>query len=90
MAHDQAYLEAQKKLEESRINAALDKESVSNVSVVAEPTLRYKHVSPKRALLAFVSVLFSMTCGIAVAVLSEATANAKENQRIRLRPLRQA
>ena len=72
-----------KKLEESRINAALDQEALSNVSVVTQPTMRYKHASPKRSLLAVLVVLFSGLCGVATAMFSDYLATAKEMREIR-------
>ncbi len=72
-----------RKLEESRINAALDAQLLSNVSVVGKPTTRYKHVSPKRSLLAVLAACFSMICGIMVALLSDYSRNAKEIALIR-------
>ncbi|MFK7737985.1 MAG: GumC family protein [Pirellulaceae bacterium] len=72
------------KLEESRINAALDREAVSNVSVVGEPTLRYKHASPKRSVLFVLALLFSICCGLSVALASDYATNAREMRSIRL------
>jgi uncharacterized protein involved in exopolysaccharide biosynthesis len=72
------------KLEESRINAALDREAVSNVSVVGEPTLRYKHASPKRSLLLVLNLLFSAFCGLSVALASDYATNAREMRSIRI------
>lgn len=71
------------KLEETRINAALDKQALSNVSVVSQPTARLKHVSPKRSVLALLGGVFSLLCGVAVALLSDFGANARETKRIR-------
>jgi polysaccharide biosynthesis protein PslE len=59
------------KLEESRIKQALDQIHLSNVSVVADPTLQYKHVSPNRMMLAILGLMVSITCGMAVVLLSE-------------------
>lgn len=77
------YLSYAKKLEESRINAALDESALSNVSVVGEPTLQYKHVSPKRSLLAAVGACFSLLCGAAVALVSDYGRNSRELSVIR-------
>lgn len=66
------------KLEESRIKSALDREAVSNVSVVAAPTIRYKHASPKRSILLVLVVLMSGLLGAAVAIASDYVSNAKE------------
>lgn len=71
------------KQEESRINAALDAQSLSNVSIIGEPTLRYKHVSPKRSLLAAVGGCFSVFCGVLVALLSDYRRNTREMSVIR-------
>lgn len=71
------------KLEESRIKTALDQEAVSNVSVVGQPTIRYKHESPKRSILLVLAVMFSGILGIAVAIASDYIANAKEMRAIR-------
>ncbi|MEM8736398.1 MAG: hypothetical protein AAGG44_19370, partial [Planctomycetota bacterium] len=71
------------KLEESRINAALDREAVSNVSVVGEPTIRYKHASPKRSILGLLAVILSAFSGISVALASDYSANAREMRHIR-------
>ncbi len=72
-----------RKLEESRINAALDTRALSNVSVVAQPTVRYKHVSPRRSILAVLALLLSGLCGVSVALFSDYLAHAKESRRIR-------
>lgn len=77
------YLSYAKKLEESRINAALDESALSNVSVVGDPTLQYKHVSPKRTLLAAVGACFSLLCGAAVALISDYGRNSRELSVIR-------
>ncbi len=72
-----------RKLEESRINAALDTEAVSNVSVVSAPTRRYKHASPNRVLLAGLGTIFSVMCGVAIALLSDYKATSLETKKIR-------
>ncbi|GAB5402419.1 MAG: exopolysaccharide biosynthesis protein [Aureliella sp.] len=77
------YLSYAKKLEESRINAALDENALSNVSVVGKPTLQFKHVSPKRSILAAVGACFSVLCGAAVALISDYGRNARELSVIR-------
>ncbi len=71
-----------RKLEESRINAALDTEAVSNVSVVSPPTRRYKHTSPNRLLLAGLGTIFSVLCGVATALISEYRTTALETKKI--------
>jgi uncharacterized protein involved in exopolysaccharide biosynthesis len=60
-----------RKLEESRINQALDIGSQSNVSVVQEPSLAVKHTSPKRSMLFALAAVLSSIGGITVAVLSD-------------------
>ncbi len=77
------YLSYAKKLEESRINAALDENALSNVSVVGKPTLQLKHVSPKRSILAAVGACFSLLCGVMVALISDYGRNARELSIIR-------
>ncbi|MEZ6138774.1 MAG: Wzz/FepE/Etk N-terminal domain-containing protein [Pirellulaceae bacterium] len=72
-----------RKLEESRINAALDQVALSNVSVVSRPSMRFKHASPNRPILAVLGVLFSLFCGVAVAITSDYSANARETSRVR-------
>ncbi|QDS86557.1 hypothetical protein EC9_07240 [Rosistilla ulvae] len=59
------------KLEESRINNALDQEAISNVSIVQQPSFVMKHISPKRSLLGALGLLLSMLCGVFVAVASD-------------------
>jgi|GEM_PF-3497209 len=77
------YMRYASKLEESRINAALDENALSNVSVVGAPTIRYRHVSPRRSLLALVGACFSVVCGAMVAILSDYGRNARELSVIR-------
>ncbi|MCA9133107.1 MAG: hypothetical protein KDA45_08125, partial [Planctomycetales bacterium] len=72
-----------RKLEETRINAALDQAALSNVSVVSPPSLRYQHVSPRRTLLAVLAGIISMLGGLAIALLSDYSANSKEMRQIR-------
>ena len=60
-----------KKLEESRINSALDSEAISNVSIIQPPTFMLKHVSPKRSVLGLLGVLFSGLGALFVAVVSD-------------------
>lgn len=72
-----------RKLEESRINAALDTEAVSNVSVVSQPTRRYKHASPNRVLLAGLGTIFSVLCGVATALVCDYRATSLETKKIR-------
>lgn len=73
-----------RKLEESRINAALDEESLSNLAEFAPPSIEYKPASPKRSLLAGVAVLFSLCCGFANALLADYKSRSKELEEIRL------
>ncbi|MEZ6093679.1 MAG: GNVR domain-containing protein [Pirellulaceae bacterium] len=61
-----------RKLEEARINAELDREELSNVSVVSPPVMRMKPVSPKRTLLALVGGVFAVLTGIFTALTSDA------------------
>ena len=60
-----------RKLEESRINQALDVSAQSNVSVVQEPSLSIKHSSPKRSMLFALAAVMSGVGGMAIAVLSD-------------------
>ncbi len=71
------------KLEESRINAALDSDSVSNITVFAAPSIEYKPASPKRSLLAVVAVMFSVCVGFATALQADYKARTKEVEEIR-------
>ena len=59
------------KLQESRINAALDSEAISNVSIVQPPTFTMKHVSPKRSVLGLLAFVFSVMGATLVAVVSD-------------------
>lgn len=77
------YMDYARKREEARINAALDKESLSNVSVVNPPTIRYKHSSPKRIILALLGLIMSTTCAIGTALGCDYLSNAKEMKAIR-------
>ncbi len=60
-----------KKLEESRINHAMELESVSNVSVVQQPSLILRHTSPKRGLLLALAFVIAGLGGLVVAVATE-------------------
>ena len=60
-----------KKLEEARINHALDQEAISNVSIVQAPSFMLKHVSPKRSVLAVLAAIFASLAGVVVAVFSD-------------------
>ncbi len=60
-----------RKLEESRIKAAMDFESLSNVSVVTPPAVRWKHSAPNRPLLAMLGAIFALVCGSFVALVSD-------------------
>ena len=73
-----------RKLEESRINNALDQQALSNVSVVAPPSFRLKHVSPNRPLLAILGVMVSVLCGACVAIFSDYAATSREAKRLQL------
>ncbi len=59
------------KLEQARINRALDTERISNVNVVQEPTKVLKPASPQRALLAAAGLLLGGFLSIAVALAAE-------------------
>jgi polysaccharide biosynthesis protein PslE len=59
------------KLEESRINQAMEAESVSNVSIVQEPSLILRHTSPRRGILFALGMVMAGLGGIAAAVVSE-------------------
>jgi polysaccharide biosynthesis protein PslE len=72
-----------RKLEESRISAALDQMSLSNVSIVAAPSLRFKHASPNRPLLAVLGIMFACCCGLATALASDYYVNSQEMQQVR-------
>lgn len=71
------------KLEESRINAALDTDSVSNITVFSAPSIEYKPASPKRSLLAIVAAMFSVCVGFATALQADYKARTKEVEEIR-------
>lgn len=73
-----------RKLEESRINSELDRESLSNLSEFAAPSLEFKPASPRRSLLAGVAALFSMCCGFATALLADYKARSREVEEIRI------
>jgi uncharacterized protein involved in exopolysaccharide biosynthesis len=60
-----------RKLEESRIKAEMDSNSLSNVSVVTPPTVRWKHSAPNRPLLAILGGFFALACGGFVALVSD-------------------
>ncbi|MEM1226744.1 MAG: hypothetical protein AAGJ40_13670 [Planctomycetota bacterium] len=64
-----------KKLEEARIQQALDDQAISNVSVVQPPTLTLKKVSPKRSLLGVIAIMFSGLSSLFVAVASDRRAD---------------
>jgi len=66
-----------RKLEEARINAALDQEALSNVSLVSAPSLRYAHTSPKRSILAMAALVLSFLAGLFVALASEFLARSR-------------
>jgi hypothetical protein len=70
-----------RKLEESRIKAAMDHEALSNVSLVAQPSIREKHTSPNRPLLGIVSLVFSVCIGSFVALWSDLSQRRKQFQR---------
>ncbi|MBX3418255.1 MAG: hypothetical protein KF851_11685 [Pirellulaceae bacterium] len=73
-----------RKLEESRIRAEMDRESLSNVTVVGAPTVRLKHVSPNRPLLAILAGILSLMAAATVAVVSATASNhRKENTKKR-------
>lgn len=60
-----------RKREESRIISELDKEAISNVSVVQPPTFTLKHVSPKRSVLGLLGGFFAFLGSVLVAVVSD-------------------
>ncbi len=60
-----------RKLEESRIQEALDVGAQSNVSIVQDPTLSVKHSSPKRGLLLVLGAVLSVIGGMGVAVITD-------------------
>ena len=71
------------KLEESRINEALDNDSVSNITVFSAPSLEHKPASPKRSLLAIVAAMFSVCVGFATTLQADYKARTKEVEEIR-------
>lgn len=71
------------KLEESRINAALDNDSVSNITVFSAPSIEHKPASPKRSLLAAVAAMFSVCVGFATALQADYKARTQEVEEIR-------
>lgn len=58
------------KLEQARINQALDAERISNVNVVQQPTLVLKPVSPRLSILAAVGLAAAMLGGLGTALLA--------------------
>lgn len=72
-----------RKLEESKMNAALDQDAMSNVSVVNPPSLNFKAASPNRRMLAVLAVLFSLFSGFATAMLGEFRSRTREMDEIR-------
>lgn len=79
-----------RKLEEARIRAEMDRESLSNISIVGPPTARLKHVSPNRPLLAILAAMLSAMAATAVAVASQTAAQraARKAASLRLDPSR--
>lgn len=72
-----------RKLEESKLNSALDQDSMSNVSIVNPPSLNYKAVSPNRKLLAALAGLFALFSGFATAMLGEFRSRSRDMDEIR-------
>lgn len=70
-----------RKLEESRIVNELDKEAISNVSVVQPPTFTLKHVSPKRSVLGLLGGFFAFLGSVLVAVVSDRYRDEDSDQR---------
>ena len=65
------YREYAQKLEQARIGIALEKERISNISVVQEPTLPVEPFRPQPALNLSLGLLIGLIGGIAVAFVAE-------------------
>ena len=59
------------KLEEARINRALDLQNISNVKIVQPATAQLKHVSPNYPLVLAASLLFSFIGAVCLAIFAE-------------------
>ena len=65
------YREYSQKLEQARIGIALERERISNISVVQEPTLPADPFSPQKALNLALGLLIALFGGIGVAFVAE-------------------
>lgn len=63
------YVEQSESLEKARVYQELDRQKLSDISVIQDASLNLKKAGPKRAALAFVGLLASMCLGVAQALV---------------------
>ncbi|TWT92541.1 GumC family protein [Neorhodopirellula pilleata] len=68
---EDTYRSHARSLEEARVNAELDKNLMSDVSVIQGATLNLKKAGPQRALLSVVGALFALSLGLLQAILRD-------------------
>lgn len=71
---EETYRNHARSLEEARVNAELDRNQMSDVSVIQEATLNLKKSGPKRALLSVVGAMFALSLGLLQAILRDSPA----------------
>ena len=77
---EENFLSHAKSLESSRITSELDKQEMSDVSVIQNASLNLKKVGPPRLALSLVGVLLGLCMGVLQALIRDNPAAARETQ----------
>lgn len=80
---EETYRNHARSLEEARVNAELDRNQMSDVSVIQEATLNLKKSGPKRAILSVVGAMFAFSLGLLQAILRDSPAQPVRKNRPR-------
>ncbi|SMP51641.1 Uncharacterized protein involved in exopolysaccharide biosynthesis [Neorhodopirellula lusitana] len=73
------YREHARSLEEARVNAELDKNQMSDVSVIQDATLNLKKSGPMRGLLSVVGAMFAFSLGLLQAILRDSPVDTRSS-----------
>ncbi len=77
-----SYTIHRQKLEEARIQQAMENDRITNVNIVQSPTINRKPVGPKRRLLALCGFVAAVLSGVGVALATEFFGDATTQQRV--------
>ena len=78
---ESTYRDHARSLEEARVNAELDKNQMSDVSVIQKATLNLKKAGPTRGILSVVGAMFAFSLGLLQAILRDSPVDSPSTPR---------